>query len=292
VSEDNSLPKPLLDLQRLRESWLIELRAQRKSPATLSAYNRAVGMFLDTHIEMTKPAVMAWLAGVADSEPATVRLRLAAIKQFAKWLAAEEYLDADPIRMIPPPKLDQKPVAALSEDEVRRLIKACAGMDWRDKRDKAMVLVLRDTGLRAGELLALDVADIDLVGCVALVTRGKGGRARRSKFGATAAAAIDRYQRAVSAYDGPLWRGRDGRLTYTGLTNSLRQRAEQAGIKGFHVHRMRHSAAVRWLAAGGSEGGLMAQAGWKDRTMIDRYLATAREDLAAAEFDRLRLDTD
>ena len=56
------------------------------------------------------------------------------------------------------------------------------------------------------------------------------------------------------------------------------------------MHRLRHSTAVRWLAAGGTEGGLMAQAGWKDRTMLDRYVATAREQLAAEEFDRLRMD--
>ena len=135
--------------------------------------------------------------------------------------------------------------------------------------------------------------DVDLVACVASVRRGKGGRARRSKFSATTAAAIDRYLRAeLNPASGPLWRGRDGRLTYTGLTNALRQRATAADVKGFHVHRLRHSAAVRWLAAGGTEGGLMAQAGWKDRTMLDRYVATAREQLAAEEFDRLQLDTD
>jgi hypothetical protein len=49
---------------------------------------------------------------------------------------------------------------------------------------------------------------------------------------------------------------------------------------------------VRWLAAGGTEGGLMSQAGWKDRTMLDRYVASAREQLAAEEFDRLNMDSD
>ena len=119
---------------------------------------------------------MEWLASLGDAEPATVRLRLAAVKQFAKWLAAEDYLDADAILLIRPPRLDQKPVKELSDDELRRLIKACAGTGRRDRRDKAMVLLMRDTGLRAGELLSLDVADVDLVGCSLLVRRGKGGR--------------------------------------------------------------------------------------------------------------------
>jgi len=290
------VPEDSLDLWRLRASWLIHLRAERRSPATLRAYQIGTDLFLNAYSELTKANVMTWLADFADVEPATARLRLASLKQFVKWLGAEGYFDVtvvDPILMIRPPRLDQKPVPELTDDEVRRLIKVCAGSAWRDKRDKAMVLLFRDTGMRASELLSLDVADVDLVACTVQIRKAKGGRTRRSKFGATTAAAIDRYQRAVSGLSsGPLWRGRDGRLSYTGLTNSLRQRAEQAGIKGFHVHRLRHTAAVRWMRAGGSESGLMAQAGWKSREMIDRYVAIAREELAAHEFDRLGLDTD
>ena len=73
------------------------------------------------------------------------------------------------------------------------------------------------------------------------------------------------------------------------MTTALKQRAEDAGVTGFHVHRLRHTAAVRWLASGGSETGLMAQSGWASRKMIDRYVKTAAEELASAEFDRLGL---
>jgi integrase/recombinase XerD len=51
-----------------------------------------------------------------------------------------------------------------------------------------------------------------------------------------------------------------------------------AGIKGFHLHLLRHTASSRWLAAGGSEQGLMTRHGWRDRSMLDRYTrATASE---------------
>ena len=220
------------DLRRLRDSWLIELRAQRRAPATLRAYRIGTDLFLGAHAELTKPAVMEWLAGFGGAEPATVRLRLAAVKQFARWLGAEGYLDTDAVLLIRPPKLDQKPVPALTDEELRRLVRACAGAGVRDKRDKAMLLLLRDTGLRAGELLSLDVGDVDLTACVVVIRRSKGGKSRRSKFSATTAAAIDRYLRAeLGPVSGPLWQGRDGRLSYTGLTNSLRQRAAQAGVK-------------------------------------------------------------
>ena len=78
---------PPLDLHRLRESWFLELRAARRSPATVRAYRISTTMFLDSYAELTKATVLAWLASLVDAEPATARLRLAAIKQFAKWLA-------------------------------------------------------------------------------------------------------------------------------------------------------------------------------------------------------------
>jgi integrase len=162
-------------------------------------------------------AARARLSTFDDAEPATARLRLAAVKQFAKWLGAEGELNEDTanaIALIRPPKLDSKPVDALSDDELRRLIKACAGNGVRDKRDRAMVMLLRDTGLRASELVGLDVTDVDLVRCIANVQSGKGGRGRRSKFSAPTAAAIDRYLRAeLSPTSGPLWQGRGGRLS-------------------------------------------------------------------------------
>jgi len=83
---------------------------------------------------------------------------------------------------------------------------------------------------------------------------------------------------------------RDGRsFGYDGLRATLVRRAELAGIKGFHPHVLRHTAAHRWLAAGGSEGGLMATAGWANRAMLDRYAAATRAERAAAEARGLNL---
>jgi integrase len=62
-----------------------------------------------------------------------------------------------------------------------------------------------------------------------------------------------------------------------------------AGIEGFHIHRLRHTAASRWLAAGGSEAGLMAVAGWRSRDMLDRYVMDTAMSRAADESRRLNL---
>ena len=290
-----------LDLAEMLDSWCRRLRRDRRSTQTLSSYRRAVEAFLafcdDTDVprELTKANVVAWLDSQHDCGTATVRLRLTALKLFTKWLAAEEGFDADPILVIAPPKLAQAPVADLSEGEIRRLLKACDGTALRDKRDKAVVALLTETGLRAAELCALDITDIDLDACQVRVRKGKGGKSRRVRFSTSTADTVDRYVRARRhaihrPAEGPLWLSERGkRLSYTGLVATLKGRAELAGVIGFHIHRFRHSAAVRWLRSGGSEVGLRAHAGWTDNTMIARYVKTASEQLAAEEFDRLDL---
>lgn len=279
------------DLLDLLSSWQLVLRAERKSPQTLRSYGLAVRSYLDFCDELTKEGVLAWVASQSDNEAATVRLRLTAVKLFARWLAAEEGFDAAPILAVRPPRLDQRAVPDLSDDEVQRMLRACNGSDVRDRRDKAMLTLLAETGMRAAELLALDVGDIDVHACTVHVVRGKGGRGRRVKFSNGCAATIDRYLRGRRNQPaGPLWLSQRGtRLSYTGLVSTLKGRAKAAGVTDFHVHRLRHSVAVRWIKSGGTETGLMAHAGWSDISMVGRYAKSASEQLAGEEFDRLNL---
>jgi integrase len=76
---------------------------------------------------------------------------------------------------------------------------------------------------------------------------------------------------------------------YHGLYDALQRRAQAAGIEDFHPHVFRHTAAQRWLSAGGSEGGLMTVAGWSRRDMLDRYTRATAADRAADEARRLNL---
>lgn len=69
----------------------------------------------------------------------------------------------------------------------------------------------------------------------------------------------------------------------------LETRAQTAGVVGFHPHKLRHTAAHRWLARGGSEGGLMAVAGWTRPDMLLRYTRAQASSRAAEEAQRLNL---
>ena len=292
----------IADLRALLDSFLLHLRAERKSPQTVKTYGDGIRGFLRwCSIENVPPALDPptadkWVASLLDAgaEASTARSRQLALRRFSAWLAAEGEMDADELARLRPPRLDVKAVHPLSDVQLRALLAACKGPDLRDKRDEAIIRLMTETGARAGEILALDVADIDLTAGTAVIHRGKGGKARRVPFGPRTGAAVDRYLRARRrhrlAAAPALWLGDRGReFGYHGLRDTLRYRAERADIDGFHPHQLRHTAAHRWLAAGGSEGGLMVVAGWTRPDMLLRYTKARAEQRAADESRRLNL---
>lgn len=295
--------KPVsLDIPALLPSWELSLRAERKSPQTIKSYGDGVRAFLrwcennDHTPALDRDLMKGFVADLLDAgaEASTARSRQLAMKRFSAWLEEEGEIDQDPLLGLKPPKLDAKVTESLTDDELRRLIKACTGKEFRDRRDEAIVRLMAETGMRAGEVVSLTIDAVNLERGQVTVYRGKGGKGRTAPFGPQTGLAIDRYLRQRRAHrlaDTPmLWLGDRGKeLSYYGLHKALKYRAELAGLPQFHPHLLRHTAASRWLAAGGSEGGLMAVAGWATRDMIDRYTKSTAADRAAAEARGLNL---
>jgi integrase/recombinase XerD len=299
------VPEPDLsagDLRVLLDSFLLHLRAERKSPQTVKTYGDGVRAFLawcaaeGIPPTLNAPTADKWVASLLDvgAEATTARSRQLALRRFSAWLAAEGEIDTDELARLRPPRLDAKAIHPLTDEQLVALLAACKGPDLRDKRDEAVIRLMTETGARAGEVLALSTSDIDLTAGTALIRSGKGGTARRVPFGPRTGAAIDRYIRARRrhrlASTPVLWLGQGGKeFGYHALRDTLRYRAERAGIGGLHPHLLRHTAAHRWLAAGGSEGGLMAVAGWTRPDMLLRYTKARAEQRAADEARRLNL---
>ncbi|MDI3402495.1 tyrosine-type recombinase/integrase [Streptomyces cavernicola] len=290
------------DISDFLDSWTLHLAAERKSAQTIKTYGDGVRAFLRWAVRvgaeprLDRPTVNAFIAGlIADgAEAATARSRQLALRRFSAWLADEGEIRADQLVTLKPPKLDDKVVPALNDEQLRALTKACAGRDLRDRRDEAIVRFMVETGARAGEVIDMTMGDLDLKQGTAVVRRGKGGKGRVVPFGDQTARALDRYLRIRRthrlAQTPVVWLGDRGKgFTYDGLYEALKRRAAVAGIEGFHPHVLRHTTAGRWLAAGGSEGGLMAMAGWSRRDMIDRYTRATSERRAAEEARRLNL---
>lgn len=291
-----------VDLRSLLDSWTLHLRGQRKSRETVKSYTTGVRMFLDWCARteqvsvLDKRPVNAFVVDLLDegAEAATARARQLALRRFSAWLAEEGELDSDPLLGLKPPKLDAKVIPVLDDDEIRRLIKACTGKEFRDRRDEAIVRLMLVTGLRSEEVLSMTVADTNLAAGSTVIRRGKGGKGRTVFFDPITAASVDRYLRMRRSHrlagTQTFWLGDRGKgLGYFGFWAAMKRRAGLAGIVDFHPHRLRHTAASRWLEKGGSEGGLMAMAGWSRRDMIDRYTKSTSERRAGEEARRLNL---
>lgn len=291
-----------LDLGVLLTSWELHLRAERKSPQTVKAYGDGVRRFLSWCAAHDRPAVLdratvtAFIAGLLDAgaEASTARSRQLSLRRFSAWLLEEGEQPADRLVGLRPPRLDVKIVEPLTDAELRALIRACTGPEMRDRRDEALTRLMAETGLRAGEAVSMTVPDVHLSEGIALVRRGKGGKGRQVPFGPQTAKALDRYLRARRTHrlvaTDALWLGDRGKgFSYDALHKSLAARAQAADVPNFHPHRLRHTAAHRWLAAGGSEGGLMAVAGWTRPDMLLRYTRAQAAGRAAAEARTLNL---
>jgi site-specific recombinase XerD len=304
VPKAATLRTPTLDLVDLLGSWELHLRAERKSAETVKSYGDGVRVYLNWCAAHNRPAVLdrrqlrEFVDGLLTSgaKPATATSRHLAVRRFSAWLAEEGEQPADPLMGLKSPHLDKPVVEPLTDDQLRAMLKACGGPDLRDKRDEAILRLMFTTGARAGEVVALQTGDLDLRANppTAVIRRGKGGKGRVVPLPVEVAASIDRYLRARKMHrlsgDPALWLGDRGKhFSYDALHKTLATRAQMAGVPRFHPHRLRHTAAHRWLAKGGSEGGLMAVAGWTRPDMLMRYTKAQASARAAEEAQRLNL---
>jgi integrase/recombinase XerC len=146
-------------------------------------------------------------------------------------------------------------VPALSDDQLRRLLKACEGKNFTSRRDTAIIRLLIDTGLRRSDCVGIAQDDLD---DQVVMVLGKGRRPRLVPFGHRAALALDRYLRLRaehrSAHLPSLWIGQHGATTASGIFQVVADRGASVELPGSHPHQLRHSFASSWLDAGGGRG--------------------------------------
>lgn len=273
------------------DEWAVHLRGTVR-PNTARAYSSSVCLLFD-HLghddveAVRRRDIDAWLAELSEQgrTPATRALRLKAVRAFYAYVAAEEDI-SNPADGIAVPKVTAPRVDIPSDEAVSALLAACNGRGWQNRRDNAAIRLMASEGLRRGELVALDVDDVDPIARTCEVKNGKGGRQRLVTLSEGTALAVRRWLRARKAHtgttSGPLLVGSKAgkRLTAGSVADMLARRCNQADIDPINPHALRHRAAHGLLAAGLGEQVVERQLGWRGGTMVRRYGAALADERA------------
>jgi integrase/recombinase XerC len=176
------------NLSALNGSFRRTLRAEDKSERTVKSYTEAVRLFTDFLAErghsltieaITRDDVRGFIADQLERwRPLTALNRYRGLQAFFKWAVAEGELDASPMAGMNPPQIPDEPPPVLTDEELRRLLKACEGRDFTDRRDAAILRLFLDTGVRVAEAAGIMLpGDLHLDDQVVIVL-GKGRRPR------------------------------------------------------------------------------------------------------------------
>lgn len=286
------LPLKGLSLDDLR-SYELWLRASSYRPDTISRALRVARMYLQFAREKDaadRGTVMAWLAEASN------RVRVVTLANYHKdlamlfrWAAGEGFVVSNPLEQIakPKPSVEQRERDTrdlpYSEAELDQLLAACPERKvdgkphWLGLRDRAILNVLFDTALRAGEICALRLDDVDWDSEELKVRSGKGGTKYEAPISPAALVALDRYLR-YRPDDGPMLftdKG-GGALSRHGLYLMVKRLAKRAGwTKPVCPHLFRHNWRVRMLDSELSDAYVSAGMGHKNVDVSHSYARQA-----------------
>ena len=204
-----------------------------------------------------------------------------ALRAFSSWLYEDGYTDTNTLKTIRPPKIQQKIVPVLRDEEVTRLLGQFERLSPYGERGYCIVLTLLDCGLRASELCNLTVADAHLEQGF-LKVLGKGDKERHVPIGQTCGDALLRWRERsrpqFDTNDAPfLFLSSTGnQITVNAVEQMIRRAGVSADIPRVHPHLLRHTFATNYLVKEvGDPLRLQQVLGHTSLEMVRRYVSIA-----------------
>ena len=254
------------------------VRQRRTSPRTIASYRdslRLLVVFVHARTGKT-PSTLDWedldaemvsafldhLEAERHNSPRTRNLRLTAIRSLFAYASLghpEHAALIQRVLAIPPKRFDKPIVSFLTSAEIDALVGAPDSARWEGRRDRAIILLVVQTGLRVSELTGLDCGDVSLGAGASIRCEGKGRRHRAVPLTTATEAVVGVWLAERGGHrDEPLFPTRTGRRLSTDAVERLvRKHAVTAAAvcpsiraERLHPHILRHSCAMSLLQAG------------------------------------------
>ena len=217
----------------------------------------------------------------------SVARKLSALRSFFDFLVREGVIPHSPAKLVATPKTPNTLPPVMTAEETNALIDAMPRQEGSDKdtarlaRDRLIFELLYGCGLRVGELVGLNLDDLDR-GERWIRVRGKGRKERLVPFGRTAAEALDRYLQARPATDqrALLLNSRRGRLTARSVERIVKRYAlALMGDPSLHPHSLRHAFATHLLSDGADLRAIQELLGHASLSTTQKYTQLSLEEL-------------
>lgn len=296
-----------LTISQAIEGYLLAARARRLAPGTIRSYEYGWDQFRrflasDPPLaSITLTQLRAFLAGLDHLSAKTVRICYHSLAALWTWAVSEGIVTDHLPHHVGSPRVAEREIIPYSKDEILAMLRAIertrgyrrGNQRLTDNarpsapRDRAILLLLLDTGIRASELCGLQLNQADLRNHRVIV-QGKGARERMVPISPRTEQAIWRYVKTrpevvpgnALFVAGPADIPRP--LTTDVLRRLLHRIGERGGVRGVNVHRFRHTFAIQALRNGMHVYALQACLGHSTLEMVRRYLAIAQTDVEAA----------
>ncbi len=280
-------------MKELLLDFIAYLRSKKTlSENTLESYSRDVQQYIDflgtQNITMIKQAPYDIFTTYIKEQqavgraPTTINRSMASVRVFYRYLMMEAIVSVNPTIGIESPKIERKKPGYLTQDEVKLLLDQPEKIGLKGIRDKGMMELVYVSGIRVHELIALNVADLDMKNRI--LRCGDPGSERFIPLEAQCLKPMSDYLEMARPF---MLRDRNetalfintngGRLSRQGFWKIIKQYAQQAGIeKDITPHMLRQALAVHLLQTGRDPEEVKALLGRSDLTSLLEYIPGAK----------------
>lgn len=273
------------------DMFILDRKAQRFKSKTLKTYHDRLFPFINwcattdfPHVnQLNSTVIRTYILSQQERNLAahTVHGIAICIQTFCNWLVTEELVTESPMKRVKIPKTDKKILPAVSNEDIQKLLKGA-----KNDRDRAMILFLLDTGIRAMEFVNLVGENIDLKTGAVEIQLGKGGKNRTVYIGNRTRKQLLKYYlyRGIPEAKDKIWLNeRTGKpLTDAGLRQWLKKLSKRIGVKDCSPHALRRTFAIESMRKGANIYVLARLMGHTDIEVLRQYLDLVQNDLRAS----------